>query len=279
MRTCESHNALEVDQSKFWDSNGFNWDTHRIGWAVSGGCAALTVCITTFSVLQHCRSYTNPGEQRQIIRILYMPAVYAIISFFSYRFFRSYTYYSLIEIAYEAVTLSAFLLLIIEYVASTGSGHNAHAALERKDKTPLPFPFCFWRYRPTKSYFMYTLKWSVLQYVIIRPVASIVGIICEKYDVLCESEGFNFHFANVYLEAIDFISISIALYGLFLFYALVKDELVGRRPLAKFLAIKLIVMATFYQAFVVRQPEVSHGPRLTTGNCTPVQISGRQGHP
>ena len=26
-----------------------------------------------------------------------MPAVYAVISFFSYRFFRSYTYYSLIE--------------------------------------------------------------------------------------------------------------------------------------------------------------------------------------
>lgn len=32
------------------------------------------------------------------IRILYMPPVYAIISFFSYRFFRSYTYYSLIQI-------------------------------------------------------------------------------------------------------------------------------------------------------------------------------------
>lgn len=31
------------------------------------------------------------------IRILYMPMVYAVISFFSYRFFRSYTYYELIE--------------------------------------------------------------------------------------------------------------------------------------------------------------------------------------
>ena len=30
-----------------------------------------------------------------------MPPVYAIISFFSYRFFRSYTYYSLVEVAYE----------------------------------------------------------------------------------------------------------------------------------------------------------------------------------
>jgi Organic solute transporter Ostalpha len=43
----------------------------------------------------------------------------------------------------------------------------------------------------------------------------------------------------------------VALYGLLLFYGLMKEELKGRRPLAKFLAIKLIVMFTFYQSFVV----------------------------
>ena len=47
---------------------------------------------------------------------------------------------------------------------------------------------------------------------------------------------------------------SVALYGLLLFYGLTKDELVGRKPLSKFLSIKLIVMFTFYQAFVVRPP-------------------------
>ena len=49
---------------------------------------------------------------------------------------------------------------------------------------------------------------------------------------------------------------SIALYGLLLFYGLTKDDLVGRKPLAKFLSIKLIVMFTFYQSFVVRSPEL-----------------------
>lgn len=44
---------------------------------------------------------------------------------------------------------------------------------------------------------------------------------------------------------------SIALYGLILFYTLTKEELVGRRPLAKFLSIKLVVIFTFYQTFVV----------------------------
>jgi len=247
---CNSTNLETVDQSSFWGSDGVNWDTHRIGWAIAGGCAALTVLISIVSVARHCRSYTNPREQRQILRVLYMPPVYATISFFSYRFFRHYTYYSLVEVAYEAVTLSAFLLLLIEYVAATAHGQVAENAMARKDKRPLPIPFCFWRYRPTKAYFMYTVKWSVLQYVIIRPLASIVGIICEKLNVLCESAGFNVHFANVYLEAVDFVSISVALYGLLVFYGLTAEELRGRRPLAKFLCIKLIVVFTFYQSFV-----------------------------
>ena len=36
-----------------------------------------------------------------------------------------------------------------------------------------------------------------------------------------------------------------------MFYGLTHEELKGRRPLAKFLAIKLIVMFTFYQSFIV----------------------------
>lgn len=179
-----------------------------------------------------------------------MPPVYAIIAFFSYRFFRSYTYYSFIQIAYEAITLSAFLLLIIEFVAQTATGYSANSALERKDKRALPMPFCCWRYRPTKAYFMYTVKWSVLQYVIIRPLASIAGIISEHYHVLCHSEGYTWRYAALWIEIVNFISISIALYGLLVFYGLVKEELEGRRPMAKFLSIKLIVMFTFYQSFV-----------------------------
>ncbi|KAF9032362.1 organic solute transporter Ostalpha-domain-containing protein [Panaeolus papilionaceus] len=251
--TCDtSLNTVDVDQSDFWDTNGIHWDAHRIGWAIAGGTALLTIIISFFSILGHCRNYTKPAQQRQILRILYMPPIYAIISFFSYRFFRDYTYYSFIQIAYEAITLSAFLLLIIEYVAETATGHSAEKAVERKDKMPLPIPFCCWRYRPTKAvaYFMYTVKWSVLQYVIIRPAASIAGIICEKYEVLCHSDGYTWRHASLYIEAVNFISISIALYGLLVFYGLMHNELVGRRPMAKFLSIKLIVMFTFYQSFV-----------------------------
>lgn len=249
MATCGSDNTAAIDQSSFWDENGIHWDAHRIGWAVSGAFALAAVLITFVSVARHARNYHVPKEQRQIIRILYMPLVYAIISWLSYRYFRAYTYYSFGVVVYEAFTISAFLLLLIQYVAETSSGKTAEGALERKDKKKLPIPFCCWRYRPTKAYFMYAIKWSVLQYVIIRPAVSITGIICEALGILCQS-SWSYKHPSVYLSAVDFVSISVALYGLILFYGLTKEELVGRRPLAKFLTIKLIVMATFYQEFV-----------------------------
>jgi hypothetical protein len=102
-----------------------------------------------------------------------------------------------------------------------------------------------------------------------RTAISIAGIICQAFNVLCSSESWNIHYAQVYLEAVDFVSIryiqlntlplfsdnsfSVALYGLILFYGLTKEELAGRRPLAKFLSIKLIVMFTFYQSFMVME--------------------------
>ena len=37
---------------------------------------------------------------------------------------------------------------------------------------------------------MYTVKWAVMQYVVLRPIVSITGIVCQVYGVLCESVGF-----------------------------------------------------------------------------------------
>ncbi|KAF8906499.1 organic solute transporter Ostalpha-domain-containing protein [Gymnopilus junonius] len=262
MGTCPSDNTAVIDQSSFWSQGSLHWDAHRVGWVIAGACTIATLVISVLTVLSHCRNYTKPSQQRQIIRILYMPPVYAVISFLSYRFFRDYTYYSFIEL-YSSWHLNPYRLLLIEFVAEK---EGRDRLLAEKEKRKLMFPFCCWRYRPTKPYFMYAVKWSVLQYVIVRPAVSLVGIICQALGVLCESQGFDAHFANVYLEAVDFVSISVALYGLLIFYGLTRDDLKGKKPLAKFLCIKLIVMFTWYQSFIFSalQGRVIHGTEFWT---------------
>lgn len=38
---CPSDNLQITDQSTFWDEDGLNWDTHRIGWVIAGSCALV----------------------------------------------------------------------------------------------------------------------------------------------------------------------------------------------------------------------------------------------
>ena len=276
-----------------------------------GIMAVITILLTTVNITMHARSeclcttpssvpylsrsidYYRPLQQRQIIRILLLPPVFATISFFSYRYFRDYTYYRLAETVYEALAVSAFLMLLIQYVG----GSTVEKSLPPTSRD-MPIPFCCWRYRPNKPYFMHALKvswrsdggymgltflqWAVLQYCLFSPLITIAGIVTEKYNVLCKYSLFmtwggrggifwqvrtgphqySVHFAAVYLDSAkyvlaqslfstqhwrisSFVSFSVALYALLVFYALTRENLKGRQPLAKFLSIKLIVFFTF----------------------------------
>ena len=89
----------------------------------------------------------------------------------------------------------------------------------------------------------------MIQYVIVGPAIAVAGIVTQYYAVYCDS-SLSYKYAHVYLLGIEFVSISIALYGLIVLYVLVKEDLKGRRPLAKFASIKLVIFLTYYQGFV-----------------------------
>ncbi|KAK0544752.1 hypothetical protein OC846_005938 [Tilletia horrida] len=246
---CPSTNTAAVEEDHFLSKlkGGGGLEPHEIGWLVSGAAAAVTLIISFFNIFSHASHYTRPLEQRQIIRILLFAPIYAVVSFLAYRFYREFEYFEIAETAMEAIAISAFLMLLLQYI-----GHQIEdqkAVFGSKDKTKLPIPFCCWRYRPSKAYFLFLLKWAVLQYVIVRPALSIAGIILQYYDLLC-TQTYSYKYGEVYIAAIDFVSISIALYGLIVLYDLLKEDLYGRKPLSKFLTIKLAIFFTFYQSFV-----------------------------
>ncbi|MBW0524977.1 hypothetical protein O181_064692 [Austropuccinia psidii MF-1] len=263
-KTCPTTNTQSLDQSNFFTKDSINWDPHRIGWLIAGSMSLMTIIISTYNLIKHAQHYHRPAEQRQIMRIILMPPVYAVISFFSYRFFRSYTYYSLIETVYEAFAIAAFLFLLVQYIGNTPA--TQRSILAKAPKRSVPFPFCCWRYRPSKPYFLHTTKWLVLQYCFFRPLITIIGIICEAKGKLCATQ-YSIYFAQVYLEAFDFIVFSLALYGLMVFYSVTKVQLKGKYPLSKFLTIKGIVFFTFYQGFlfsILEKHGVIHGSQYWT---------------
>jgi Organic solute transporter Ostalpha len=84
-------------------------------------------------------------------------------------------------------------------------------------------------------------------YANLAPTVSTSQLCTWIQPTLSATGTFGFHLVPLYVND----SSSIALYGLILFYGLTKKELARYRPLAKFLSIKLIVIFTFYQSFMV----------------------------
>lgn len=55
---------------------------HKAMLYVAVGCMAVTIISSVALIFMHLRRYRRPQEQRQIIRLISVTAVFAIISFF-----------------------------------------------------------------------------------------------------------------------------------------------------------------------------------------------------
>ncbi|CAE7086281.1 unnamed protein product [Rhizoctonia solani] len=254
---------------------GNPWYTRRVGWIASGVFVLCTIIITFINVTRHARNYRAPKEQRQIIvslfvsdlletrfsvpmiyqRILYMPLIYGVICWLAYRFIHYYVYLSLIYVVYEVIALSAFLYLMIQYVANAAAG-SLEGALSKKEKTRLPAPWCCFRFRPTKSSFIHMVKWLVLQFVIIKPIVAIISIVLYAVGLMCPTDMSSTE-PSLWLTIVEILSMVTAVYGLIIFYRLTKQDIREHRPLLKFGIIKGIVFLTIFQELVLKALQTS----------------------
>jgi hypothetical protein len=81
----------------------------------------------------------------------------------------------------------------------------------------------------------------------IKPFTAIAAIILDNLDLYHEGQ-FNFRSGNLYVSAINNISISLSLYCLVLFYKATEERLAPFDPFYKFLTVKSILFFSFWQS-------------------------------
>ena len=78
---------------------------HASGKGIAGACVWAAIFITCHQIYQYLRYYTNPAEQRWIVRILFIVPIYAFESWLSLMFFGGdnayYVYFNAIRDCYE----------------------------------------------------------------------------------------------------------------------------------------------------------------------------------
>jgi Organic solute transporter Ostalpha len=142
---------------------------------------------------------------------------------------------------YEAYVIYNFMKYLLNYL---NLEMDFVAAIQYKPQVYHFFPLCWltpWR---MGRELVHNCKHGILQYTIIRPLTTIVAIICELSGVYGESQ-FKFSVAYPYIAFINNISQFCAMYCLVLFYRANYDELRAMKPLAKFLCIKAVVFFSF----------------------------------
>ena len=91
------------------------------------------------------------------------------------------------------------------------------------------------------------VKQGVLQFVLIKPITSVLAIVLDRFDLFCDGT-YNLHCGFPWLAFINNISVSLSLYFLVLFYLATEERLAPFNPFYKFLTVKAILFFSFWQS-------------------------------
>lgn len=193
------------------------------------------------------KNYRKPLLQRYVIRILLMVPIYAASSWASIMSLDAAFYLDPLRDVYEAFTIYTFLQLLINFL---GGERALIVMMHGRPPVSHPWPLngCLARVDISDPHTFLAIKRGILQYAYLKPVLSVATIIMKltgtyKEGVLQASSGY------LWIGIFYNLSVSLSLYSLAMFWVCMHEDLKPFRPMPKFLCIKLIIFASYWQGF------------------------------
>ncbi|GAA6228372.1 transmembrane protein 184C-like [Lates japonicus] len=231
-----------------WELQKDKVGTHSKAWFIAGVFVFLTIPISLWGILQHMVHYTQPELQKPIIRILWMVPIYSLDSWLALRYPTLAIYVDTCRECYEAYVIYNFLVFLLNFLSNQYP--SLVLMLEVQQQQPHLPPLCCCPPWPMGEVLLFRCKLGVLQYTVVRPVTTVIALICQLCGVYDEA-NFSFRNAWSYLVIINNISQLFAMYCLLLLYRALREELTPIRPVGKFLCVKLVVFVSFWQAVLI----------------------------
>ncbi|XP_038618849.1 transmembrane protein 184A [Tachyglossus aculeatus] len=218
---------------------------------ISGVFVWSALVLTCHQIYLHLRFYTVPQEQRYIIRLLFIVPIYSFDSWLSLLLLGShqyYVYFNTVRDCYEAFVIYSFLSLCFEYLG--GESAIMSEIRGKLIKSSCIYGTCCLQGMSYSIGFLRFCKQATLQFCIVKPIMSLVTIILQMFGKYHDGD-FNIHSGYLYVTIIYNISVSLALYALFLFYFATKELLRPFEPVLKFLTIKAVIFLSFWQGMLL----------------------------
>lgn len=227
--------------------------TQNVLFIFSIACAGITTVISLFLIMKHLHRYTEPRQQRQIIRIIFTPVVFSVLYALSVLNYKVAIYLQPLTALYETFALAALWLLYTEYVAPDEHTRLSYFAnLENRKPKGSYFKPKGYEVIPGGSQKWYQSKYcAVFVYVVIDIVTTFVEEITQVIGDYCET-SFSPKYAHVWVFVIQNVSIGWAINAIIRYYIRMKKEpeFAAHKPGLKLLSFKLIVGINFFQDII-----------------------------
>jgi len=132
----------------------------------------------------------------------------------------------------------------------------------QRGKFKLALPLCCIKVDARRG-LLKQLKRLTLQYVIIRPSMAVLAIVLHSLRTYCPGNYSPYH-GYIYVTAINFISVTVAMYALVQFYTVSKKDIKQFKPMSKMLSVKFVIFLSFWQQVLVSLFVTIHGIQATT---------------
>ena len=237
-------------------------------WSIVASVFVISALLSSFwQITQHLVYFNKPYLQKYIVRILWMVPIYSMNAWIAMILPKFGIYLDVCRETFEAFVIYSFMKYLFNYLHYD---LNLQQTIDFKPGVRHLFPFCFLGSSSGGRLFMHRCKHGILQYVIVRPLTTLLAVFSQFFEVYGEGE-YDLQKTYVYLLIINNISQITAMYCLVIFYTGYKMELSGIKPLPKFLCIKLVVFFSFFQSVLISfiidflMPEEPTSARLVRG--------------
>uniref|UniRef100_UPI00398F7DDC transmembrane protein 184A n=1 Tax=Pristiophorus japonicus TaxID=55135 RepID=UPI00398F7DDC len=219
--------------------------------AISGIFVWAALIVTFHQIYQHLRHYSTPNEQRYILRILFIVPIYSFDSWLSLLFISNdqyYVYFDSMRDCYEAFVIYNFLSLCYEYLG--GESAIMSEIRGKPIKSSCMYGTCCLMGMTYSIGFLRFCKQATLQFCVIKPLMAAITVILQVYGKYHDGD-FDVSSGYLYITIIYNISVSLALYALFLFYFATSELLSPFDPVLKFLTVKSVIFLSFWQGMLL----------------------------
>lgn len=102
---------------------------HDVAWIAAAIFTMMTVILSGREIRLHLVNYSSPRVQKHIVRILWMPPIYAFNCFMAMRFDSIAVYLTVVRELYEAYCVWSFMALMIEFLHNVATYKNNAAGM------------------------------------------------------------------------------------------------------------------------------------------------------